>query len=73
MRLFPEILYEDNSVFLMFVKWVLILNDYSLESCVLGLGYHDMQRQRFVSWINAFKYFFKLVGSQPGNYNNMDL
>lgn len=28
-------------IFLMFVKWVLILNDYSLGRYGLDVGYHD--------------------------------
>lgn len=75
MRLFPEILHEDNFDFLMFLKWVLILNDQSLERCVLGLDSHDdTYDQRVVRWINTLSNIFfpacrVPVGSHPGHCN----
>lgn len=58
MRLFPEISYEENVDFLMFLKWA-IMNDYSLEKFLLGLGYHDDTCcQRVIRWINDLLYIF---------------
>lgn len=73
MRLFPDILDEDNC-FSDVCKMGFTF-DYSLIRCVLGLSCHDdMCRQLFCKLDKClFNYFFKLVGSQPGNCNNINL